>query len=154
MSFTIFFVMLFLIVLPLGILLRFIDLGIRPRLALKLLFKFPKEIVVIHYGMYKHLKLKDKKKAFQILLAPIFSLPDVIISYAEMYIDVYAKFTAITELLEELDDKEIRKLTKILKKQGIIIKKRKVKKIEIIEDSSNVDAYAKNLGFPTLVNAH
>lgn len=146
MSFAIYFVMLFLVVLPLGVFLRFIDLGIRPNWALKMLFKFPKEIIQIHYILYKLAKKKDRKTAVRILFAPITNFPDVIISYSEMYINAYAKLMAVKELLKELDDKEVRKLAKILKQQGIIIKKHKVKKMDVIDDSSNVDTYADNVG--------
>lgn len=159
MSLLLFLIIFILFIGPIGIFLRFLDLGLNARVAVHITFAFPFEIFRIHTSIYNHLKNDDKKKALRILFAPLTDLPDVITSYAEMHMNFYARMLAIEELLHELEDKDIRKLTKQLRKQGIIIKRKKIKKFDVhpeefIDDEDQVNKYLNNLGFRKVADVY
>ncbi|MCH4825548.1 hypothetical protein [Planococcus halocryophilus] len=148
MSTTVFLITFIVFVIPLGIFLRFIDLGLPIFLAFKLTLIFPYKVTHVHYEIYKELKKEDRAKAIQILFTPITDLPKVIISIAEMYMDYHAKLAVIKELLNESDEKNINNHSKSFQIQGItftIISE----KIEI-DETYSFYTYLNKLGFQSL----
>ncbi|WP_416825505.1 hypothetical protein [Ectobacillus polymachus] len=151
MNLLLFIIIFSLVVIPLGIFLRFLDLGVEKKNAVHLTLVFPFDIFRIHLSIYNHLKDKDKKAALKALVLPIIDLPQVIISYAEMHINMQAKILAIKELMIELNDKEIRKMVLQLREKGFIIKikKKKVKQVDVGGDDLNY--YLGNFDLGTTV---
>ncbi|MEI4770993.1 hypothetical protein WAX74_15325 [Psychrobacillus sp. FJAT-51614] len=155
MSFLIFLIIFIVLVIPIGIFLRMLDLGLKVRKAIILTIIFPFDITRLHVHLFNSMKNEDKKRAIKVLIAPITDLPEVIISYTEMHISMEAKLLAIKELLNELEEKDIRKLAKQLKKQGFIIKRKKIKQVdEFTDNQDSLNKYLDNLGFPKIADVY
>lgn len=100
--------------------IRFCSLGMIKEKALIRVFKFPFEIVRLHYNLYKKYKGEGLKESVRLLLYPITNLPNAIVAYTEMYVksDVFEK--AVRELLTELTEEEKVRLIKHLIDQKLI----------------------------------
>ncbi|WP_394542155.1 hypothetical protein [Priestia aryabhattai] len=147
MAFLIYTLVFVLLTVPIGIFLRFLDLGFKMKNAFYRTLVFPIEVSRIHFNLYKSVRVKHKKIALHLLFAPILNLPHVIISVAEMHLDTQAKFLAITELLQELGERDRNKLIKELKKQGILVKRKKIKEPKQVMNSDEaIGTYVHNLG--------
>lgn len=114
--------------------IRFFSLGIEKNKAIVLSFLFPFLIINWHYNISKD--FTDAKTKVQILLKPIYSLPEVIMEFAESVICVDATENVLKKMERTRSKKEMkvlyRELSKLeefafLKINGVNKKTRKVK---------------------------
>lgn len=134
-------ILIVIVSLFLAIFLRFISLGMKFVDAVSSMVRFPIEIWYIHYRLFQKTKEENKKEAIQLFLLPVTDLPQVIISYAEMRIDIRVKVEAIIELLTEAGNKEERrKLLKALEQNGILIVKKEAREIKDKKNDNNLNS--------------
>ena len=120
MNNIIFIVMLFAIVLPVSIMIKFIDLGMPIDKSIFLIYAFPKIVIKTHFKLYKKISKDNRKLALRVLIFPITDLPIVIATYAKSAIIAEAKLEAITEMAPTLSKYELNKFKKVLKKEECI----------------------------------
>lgn len=122
MNNIIFILLLLVIILPISIVIKFMDLGISFNKSIILTYAFPKIVIKTHFRLYKKSKQKSKKIAIRVLLFPITNLPIVLTTYAKSAIVAEAKLEAITEMAPTLSKYELNRFKKVLRKEGINLK--------------------------------
>ncbi|MDB5055197.1 MAG: hypothetical protein JWM44_3247 [Bacilli bacterium] len=134
----IYFLLIFTISLLIGITLRFMSFGMYFVDALISALRFPVEIWYIHLSLFNKFKEANKKLAFQILLFPLTNFPEVLVSYAEMRIDIESKIKAIIELYREAKTKEDRrKLVKVFEQNGIHVVKKERREMSATKENES-----------------
>lgn len=101
--------------------LKFMDLGISFSDAISLSLLFPIKIFRLHLSLCKEVKERGESSIFKFLFLPIVNLPDVLIRYANAFVQVKAKIGALEELMTSLSKIELEKLEGILKKEDMDI---------------------------------
>lgn len=128
-------IIVLLLSLIVAIIIRFISLGMNWLDAIRSTLTFPLEISYVHYALYKRLKAEGNKDAHKVLFLPVTNLPRTIISYADMKLDMKAKFEVVKELLSETKESDRERLIEVLGRHGI-----KVEKVECEnQDKKNKD---------------
>lgn len=124
---SVFILILVLVILPIFLYIKLLDLGVDYKTALNVMLTIPICIPLAHLKIYNELKEEDKKEARHFLLLPIKNFKLVALIYAKSAISAKAKLKAINELIPTLNKAEINKLIEILKDEGIKIKTQKGK---------------------------
>ncbi|WP_089607914.1 hypothetical protein [Bacillus cereus] len=108
-------------------LLRFMDLGMNFFEALRCMVILPATVGKIYVEVIVDVKKENGKVPLKTLFFPVTKFPQIIIIIADVFISRKALLLAAKELLAEVDEKKRSTLIKELRKEGIRVKRKKIK---------------------------